>query len=40
MKQRFTISSIRKRHVTANFKISHVTVQVESDGCAQRETHL
>ena len=29
-----------RRHVTANFKISHVTVQVESEGCAQWETHL
>jgi cobalt-zinc-cadmium efflux system protein len=29
-----------QRHVTANFKISHVTVQVESEGCAAWETHL
>ncbi len=29
-----------RRHVTASFKISHVTVQVESEGCAQWETHL
>jgi cobalt-zinc-cadmium efflux system protein len=29
-----------QRHVIANFKISHVTVQVESEGCAQWETHL
>lgn len=29
-----------RRHVTSNFKISHVTVQVESEGCAQWETHL
>lgn len=29
-----------QRHVTSNFKISHVTVQVESEGCAQWETHL
>ena len=29
-----------RRHVTSNFKISHVTLQVESVGCAERETHL
>ncbi|HEX7318518.1 MAG TPA: cation diffusion facilitator family transporter [Pyrinomonadaceae bacterium] len=29
-----------QRYVTANFKISHVTVQVESEGCAAWETHL
>lgn len=29
-----------QRHVTTSFKISHVTVQVESEGCAQWETHL
>lgn len=29
-----------QRHVTSNFKISHVTVQVESKGCESHETHL
>lgn len=29
-----------RRHVTSSFKISHVTVQVESEGCAEWETHL
>ncbi len=29
-----------QQHVTSNFKISHVTVQVESKGCEAHETHL
>ncbi len=29
-----------QRHITSNFKISHVTVQVESKGCEAYETHL
>ena len=29
-----------RQHVTSNFKITHVTVQVESEGCAEWETHL
>ena len=33
------LSAVRQ-HVTSNFKISHVTVQVESEGCAEWETHL
>lgn len=29
-----------RQHVTSNFKINHVTVQVESAACAENETHL
>ncbi len=29
-----------QQHVTSNFKVSHVTVQVESKGCEAYETHL
>ena len=29
-----------RRRMTSDFKIAHVTVQVESRGCAQKETHL
>lgn len=28
------------RRITSDFKIAHVTVQVESKGCAEKETHL
>jgi len=33
------LTAVRKR-VTSNFKIAHVTVQVEAEGCAEGEAHL
>ena len=33
------LAAVRER-VTSDFKISHVTVQVEARGCAENETHL
>jgi cobalt-zinc-cadmium efflux system protein len=33
------LTAVRER-VTSNFKIAHVTVQVEAQGCAENEAHL